>query len=329
MKKLYTSLLVFTLAACEIPESGVPTPILEPIKSFSVSEIPACRTGYTKGSPKKSPTPDAFLVTLFEFVKSTCANDILYGVNAETRDAFSYLSKELGVSKDSQRDYRCAAMFELVRASGAFESDYRWQQGRDKSASNFDFYTMESAFLVTLFEFVKSTCTNDTLYGVNSEARDAFTYLSGELDVSKESSRPYRCAAMFELVRASGAFESDYRWQQGRDKSASNYDFYTMESGLFQTSPNSHYYAHKGYGRWAYLDALVAKHGVGIVRQGSPENEKWNKLMKDETKKHVIIEHHVFMLRHNYKHYGPIIDKANRVGVNLNKQCIAEVLKLL
>lgn len=242
MRKLYITLLTL-LAACEIPQSGVPAPILEPIESFSVSKIPACRTGYTKGSPKKAPTPDVFLVTLFEFVKSSCSNDTLYGVNSETRDAFSYLSKELGVSKDSSRAYRCAAMFELVRASGAFESDYRWQEGRDKSASNFDFYT--------------------------------------------------------------------------------------MESGLFQTSPNSHYYGHKGYGRWAYLDALVAKHGVGIVKQGSPENEKWNKLMKDESKKHVIIEHHVFMLRHNYRHYGPIIDKANRVGVNLNKACITEVLKFL
>jgi hypothetical protein len=131
---------------------------------------------------------------------------------------------------------------------------------------------------------------------------------------------------MFELIRVSGAMESSYDWQEGRDKSASNYDLYTQEAGIFQTSPNSHVGPN---GRWAYLDKLVAKHGVGLVSKGNDvDNGKWNALMKDETKKQVIIEHHAFMLRHNYKHYGPMIDK-ERVGYNISRACIGLVESML
>jgi hypothetical protein len=127
---------------------------------------------------------------------------------------------------------------------------------------------------------------------------------------------------MFDLVRVSAAFESDYNWQEGRDSGASNFDLYTRESGIFQTSPNSHY---ASPGRWNYLDKLVAKEGVGLVGQGSAENLKWNILMKNESKKDTIIEHYIFMLRHNFRHYGPVVDRQNRVGVNLSKKCIAEI----
>lgn len=189
-------------------------------------------------------------------------------------------------------------------------------------------------FLIPLFEFIKSTCeSNDVLYGRNSQPNDIFSYYSGELGIKGDSPRRLRCAAMFEVVRASGAFESlNYNWQEGRDRSASNYDLWTQEAGIFQTSPNSHVkewpYGGKEV-RWTYLDQLVAKHGVGHVEKGSPNNELWNKLMKNESKKDVIFEHHIFMLRHNFRHYGPMIDRKNRVGANLSKACIKEVEAML
>jgi len=184
-------------------------------------------------------------------------------------------------------------------------------------------------FLTPLFNFVHSQCdSNDAIFGSNNHPLDSFSHLRTELGISSASTRKYRCAALFELIRTSGAFESDYNWKEGRDVSASNYDLYTQEAGLFQTSPNSHYDSVSG--TWhKYLNELVAKHGVGQVRKGSPENAKWNALMKNMEKKSVIIEHYAFMLRHNYKHYGPVIDKVNRVGVNLNRSCIKEVEGML
>jgi hypothetical protein len=181
-------------------------------------------------------------------------------------------------------------------------------------------------FIKDLYVWIK--VAPEFLYARNSEPRDAFSHLSSYLGINKDSTLKYRQAALFELMRVSAAMESSFNWQQGRDKAAQNYDWYTQEAGMFQTSPNSHVYAHKGWGRWEYLDKLVAKHGVGLVKQGSPNNELWNKLMKDESKKHVIFEHHAFMLRHNFRHYGPVIDP-RRVGMNINKQCIKEVESFL
>lgn len=181
-------------------------------------------------------------------------------------------------------------------------------------------------FVNDLYMWIK--VAPEFLYARNSEPRDAFSHLAGYLGITKNSSLKYRQAALFELMRVSAAMESSFNWQEGRDKAAQNYDFYTQEAGIFQTSPNSHVYAHKGWGRWEYLDKLVAKHGVGLVKQGSPNNELWNKLMKDESKKDVIFEHHAFMVRHNYHHYGPLLDP-RRVGMNINKECIKEVEGLL
>lgn len=193
-------------------------------------------------------------------------------------------------------------------------------------------------FLIPLFNFIKSTCeSHDILYGRNSQQYDIFSYYSGELGINGNSPRKLRCAAMFELLRASGAFESiNYNWQEGRDQSASNYTYYTMEAGIFQTSPNSHIYWCPPSGvsgsckRWEYLDKLVAEHGVGTVKQSDEAtNKKWNALMKNESKKDLIFHHHIFMLRHKFTHYGPMIDRKNRVGANLSKACIKEVEAML
>jgi len=183
-------------------------------------------------------------------------------------------------------------------------------------------------FLNDLFAFVRDTCGDNELYGKNNEPRDAFSHLSSELGISGSSPIKLRCAAMFELLRVSAAMESSFNWQEGRDKSASNKTYYTMESGIFQSAPNTHVYAHKGtgYQRWKYLDDLMAPIRVHISDE--PANKEWNALMKDESKKRVILEHHAFMLRHNFRHYGPVIDKA-RVGANIDKECIKKIEPML
>jgi len=179
-------------------------------------------------------------------------------------------------------------------------------------------------FLQDLLQWIQKA--PEFLYAVNSQPKDAFSHLRSELGITSKSSLKYRQAALFELMRVSAAMESSYDWSEGRDLSASNYDYYTQEAGIFQTSPNSHVSYKDGYYfRWQYLDKLVAKHGVGkvsIINQAA--NKAWNSLMKDYQFKDTILEHHAFMLRHNYRHYGPVIDK-RRVGMNLNLECLKEI----
>ena len=185
------------------------------------------------------------------------------------------------------------------------------------------------AFLNDLLAYIRQA--PEFLYARNSEPRDAFSHLASYLGITSSSSLKYRQAALFELMRVSAAMESSFNWQQGRDKSASNYTYYTMESGIFQTSPNSHIYAHKGNGfqRWEYLDKLVAPYISRPVHiNDEAANKEWNTLMKDETKKNVIFEHKAFMVRHNFRHFGPIIDH-RRVGMNIDKNCILEVQLML
>lgn len=179
-------------------------------------------------------------------------------------------------------------------------------------------------FLQSLFAFVRDTCEENELYAFNDEERDIFKYLEKELGLSADSSLLYRCAVAFELLRVSAAMESSYNWKQGRDLSANNTAVDTQEAGLFQTSQNSHIYAHKGYwGRWKYLDELVSSRGVD-----PKDGLAWIALQKNEAEKNFVFEHHLFMIRHNFRHYGPMIDK-ERVGANVSLACVAELQKQL
>lgn len=179
-------------------------------------------------------------------------------------------------------------------------------------------------FLQDLYLFVQKTCDENELYAINEEPRDVFKHLEKELALTEDSTLHYRCASAFELLRVSAAMESSYNWKQGRDLSANNTSLDTQEAGIFQTSQNSHIYAHKGYwGRWAYLDQLVKSRGVD-----PKDGEAWIALQKNEAEKDLIFEHHLFLIRHNFRHYGPMIDK-QRVGANLSLECVSEVQKQL
>lgn len=179
-------------------------------------------------------------------------------------------------------------------------------------------------FLKDLYEFVASHKEDALLVGQNAEPMDAFGYLWSELKMSKDLSMKARAARLYELMRVSAAMESSWDWTEGRDKAASNFDYYTREAGIFQTSPNSHVYYRNGYKRWAFLDNLMLAHGISKPRQGNPDNKKWNAFMKDYSNKDTILKHHAFMVRHYYRHYGPIINKS-LVGANLNHECIKQI----
>ena len=179
-------------------------------------------------------------------------------------------------------------------------------------------------FQKDLYEFIVKFKDDEVLVGVNTERLDAFTYLRNELNITEKSNMSYRAAALYELMRVSAAMESSWNWAEGRDKAASNYSWYTQEAGIFQTSPNSHVYYDGAYKRWHYLDTLMGMKPT----QNNPDNKRWNAFMKDYANKEVIMQHHAFMVRHNYRHYGPIIRKSY-VGANINKECIKQIEALL
>ena len=233
-------LLLLLLASCA--STG---PALE----FNVSQIPACKASFNKGSPKQPSPPDQFLKDTFEFVKENCSNDVLFGANKERYDGLGVWGNKLGVSESSSRKRRCAGVFELMRGTAAFESTFRWHIG---------------------------------------------------IDTSKSSS----------LKK----------------------DLWAEESGIFQTSPNSHVYSCPPSGclRFAYLDNLTESNGIPSMRSWSKQAAAdWISAMKQYKNKELIMHHFVFMLRHKMNHYGTLLDKKNRTGANIQKGCVDEVEKLL
>lgn len=181
-------------------------------------------------------------------------------------------------------------------------------------------------FLEGLFEWTKANCENDELFGVNSEPKDTFARWGYKLGINSKSSRKARCAAGFEIMRATAAFESSYRWHLGEDVGKPDYKktSWEQEAGLFQTSPNSHVNScnSRGCVRHKYLDDLVEKHGLPLPMYSDKSTHvKWTNAMKERVNKDLIFEHFAYMMRHRYDHYGTLIDRSNRVGVNLSKAC--------
>jgi len=176
------------------------------------------------------------------------------------------------------------------------------------------------AFLKDLHNYVKGAPLVTLIDNQRPADRDIFKHLKAELGLNEMSSIKQRRAMLFELLRVSAAMESSFNWQEGRDMSANNTSPETIESGIFQTSCNSHVYVeNEKYLRWTFLDELMQKNGV------APRDcVRWIPTMKDESKKEMIFEHHAFMIRHNFRHYGPLVDR-ERVGKNLSKQCMAEI----
>lgn len=183
-------------------------------------------------------------------------------------------------------------------------------------------------FLEDLFGWVKNNCH---MFAKNSEPKDTFARWGHKFDLSTPKKR---CAAGFEIMRATAAFESTYRWHLGEDVSKPDYKktSWEEEAGLFQTSPNSHVNSCNSQGceRHKYLDDLVQKHGLPLpMMRDKSTHVKWANAMKERVNKDLIFEHFAYMMRHRYDHYGTLIDRENRVGVNLNRACAEHILKKL
>lgn len=186
-------------------------------------------------------------------------------------------------------------------------------------------------FLKDLYEFIVRFKDDATLVGVNNEPNDVFGYLWTELKLEKGMPLYKRAARLYELMRVSAAMESSWDWDEDYDVlNPHGGKYYGRESGIFQTSANSHVSAKRVdgklvYFRWEYLDNLM-----GFKPSPSREdlNKKWWDFHRDYKNKDIIMQHHAFMLRHSYRHYGPMISK-KLVAANLNHKCIEQVEALL
>ncbi|WP_211234209.1 hypothetical protein [Aliagarivorans taiwanensis] len=123
----------------------------------------------------------------------------------------------------------------------------------------------------------------------------------------------HRKAAMLEVLRVLGGFESSWDWQAGRDTTnPSSNTACTMEAGIFQCSGDS-----------MYFDASLKQ--LLYQARGSSDCDTF----RDETQRNprFAIEYCARLLRFTVKHHGPI--KRREINPWLSKEAMAEFERYL
>lgn len=159
------------------------------------------------------------------------------------------------------------------------------------------------AFLEELVDWTRGA--SDDIF-VESAGQDIYASVVGELGPWK--SLRHRKAAMMEVLRVLGGFESSWSWQEGKDVTGENSDTpCTEEAGLFQCSGNS--MSHD-----ASLKALLVK------VSGKSDCDTFRQVTKDN---HAFaFEYCARLLRFTTNHHGPI--KGRHIHPWLSTDAVAE-----
>lgn len=123
----------------------------------------------------------------------------------------------------------------------------------------------------------------------------------------------HRRAAMLEVMRVLGGFESSWDWSEGVDKTNStSVTPYTIEAGLWQVSANAIYYG-------LDLKKLVLDH------TGTLDGDVFQMAMKHD---HVLaMEFIARLLRHTTHHNGPVL--RHEIDPWLRRDAVKEFESLL
>ncbi len=149
------------------------------------------------------------------------------------------------------------------------------------------------AFLEELIDW--ALAADDEIFDRN-ESLDVYSKIVGEL--GPWADLRHRKAALCEVLRVLGGFESSWNWDEGRDMSANNTDHDTMESGIFQCSSNSISF---------FKDDPYQEEIFQILgrRQRGPERSR---AFIEKTKKDhgFALEYCARLLRKTTDHHGPV-----------------------
>jgi len=164
------------------------------------------------------------------------------------------------------------------------------------------------AFLDELVAWAKTA--PDEIFEVNDKI-DIYSFVKPELGPWRGLA--HRKAAMLEVLRVLGGFESSWNWKEGVDKAnpTSNTPC-TEEAGLFQCSGNSI--------TTLDLKVLFAKHAGVAWAPGSKTCDTFRALTK--TDHAYCIEHTARLLRVTTGHHGPV--KRKEINKWLSQKAVAE-----
>lgn len=164
------------------------------------------------------------------------------------------------------------------------------------------------AFLDTLVDW--GIAAPASIFETNAKAE---IYSSVQAELGPWDDNLARRAAMLEVLRVLGGFESSWRWEAGRDTTnPSSNTACTEEAGLFQCSGNS-------MGFDASLKALLLAAG------GDGSCESFKELTK--TNHRFAIEYCARLLRFTVNHHGPI--KHGHIHPWLRRDAMEELLQYL
>ncbi len=171
------------------------------------------------------------------------------------------------------------------------------------------------AFLAELVEWARQA--PDSIFARNNERYDVLSSIYPQLGpwMGEKDSALWilnRKAAMLEVMRVLGAFESDWRWNEGKDQSShKENDDETKSAGLWQISYNSRHFG----------DDLVEM----LKRWGVKNGAEFQGIMK--TKRYFAMEYAARLFRHTTRHNGPLLRK--EVNAQVNKFAMSEFEELL
>jgi hypothetical protein len=149
-------------------------------------------------------------------------------------------------------------------------------------------------------------------------------------DLGPWQSLRHRKAAMCEVLRVLGGFESSWNWNEGRDMSANNTDHDTTEGGIFQCASNSMYFFRND----PYIEEVFNK--LGIRERGPQRSRRFLEVMKSDHE--FAFEYTARLIRHTLNHHGPLkyyngrIYQGRRhdgVGDHVSRSAVNEFLSFL
>lgn len=175
--------------------------------------------------------------------------------------------------------------------------------------------TPPTSFLHTLIEIVREL--DDSIFASNSNPHDVFTSIFPVVQPwtgVKDSFEwfQHRKAAMCEVLRVLGGFESTWNWKEGKDMSSKHEnDADTMSAGLWQISYDSRSHGDD-------LNALIQRWGIH-------DGMDFQWIMKNKVS--FAIEYAIRLFRHTTHHNGPLL--RHEVDEQMSRAAIDEFKHLL
>ena len=156
--------------------------------------------------------------------------------------------------------------------------------------------------------------TPDSVFAVNNND-DIYSSVANEM--APYRSLKHRAAVMGNVMMVQAAFESSFKYGEGRDQSASNTAACTEEAGLYQTSGNMNTFNAEAKATLVPFQASLCK---------STTCDEFRRCTKEPVKAFVH-GHFMRATRITTRHWGPMVRK--EINPWLKRECVKQIEALL